>query len=115
MALLPEPPYHRHGVRFSSDETHDKAYLQGSHDNDPGSIYRGELFLNETLDEIYYVDSLGTARRFGDESSVPVNFSRIDFTGLRDFADDIAAAAASPAVPIGGMYRTDNVLKVRIT
>lgn len=44
----------------------------------------------------------------------PILFSRINFTGLREFADDTAAGAASPAVPIGGLYRTASVLKVRI-
>lgn len=112
MPATPEPPYHRWGVRFTNDNTHNLAYLQTQHNEDPTSAYRGELFLNEALDEMYYVDSAGVARRFGDRAAVP--FSRISFTGLREFADDTAAAAATPPVAIGGMYRTGSVLKVRV-
>ena len=114
MPATPEPPFHRWGVRFTSDATHDVAYLQNLHDNDSSSMYRGELFVNEPLDEVYYADATGVVRRFGDRSTVPVNFSRIDFTGLREFADDTAAAAATVPVPVGGMYRTGSVLKVRV-
>jgi hypothetical protein len=112
MPATPEPPYHRWGVRFTSDTTHNLPYLQIQHDEDENSAYRGELFLNEALDEMYYVDSSGTARRFGDRASVP--FSRLSFTGLREFTDDASAAAAVPPVAIGGMYRTGNLLKVRV-
>ena len=114
MPQLPQPPFHRSGVRFSPDETHDKDYLQTQHDNDPNSIYRGELFLSEPLDEIYYVDKDGIVRRFGDRSQIPVSFDRIDFTGLREFADDAEAAGDATPVPIGGLYRTGSVLKIRI-
>lgn len=114
MPATPEPPFHRWGIRFTSDETHDVEYVQTEHDNDPTTAYRGEMFLNEPLDEMYYVDATGVARRFGDRSAVPVSFSRIDFTGLREFADDLEAAAADPVVPVGGMYRTGSVLKVRV-
>jgi len=112
MPATPEPPFHRFGIRFTSDETHNLDYLQIQHDEDGKNAYRGELFLNEKLDEIYYVDADGVARRFRDRASVP--FSQISFTGLREFADDIAAAAATPPVEIGGMYRTGSILKVRV-
>lgn len=112
MPATPEPPYHRWGVRFTNDSTHNLAYLQLQHDEDPTSAYRGELFLNEALDEVYYVDSTGVARRLGDRATVPL--SRISFTGLREFADDTAAATATPPVAIGGMYRTGSVLKIRV-
>ena len=114
MPATPQPPYHRWGVRFTSDATHDKAYLQDLHDNDSSSLYRGELFLNEPLDEVYYTDSTGVVRRFGDRSTIPVAFDRIDFTGLREFADDVAAAGDATPVPVGGLYRTGSVLKVRV-
>jgi hypothetical protein len=114
MPATPQPPYHRWGVRFTSDATHDEAYLQDEHDNDSSSLYRGELFLNEVLDEVYYADSTGVVRKFGDRSTIPVAFNRINFTGLREFADDTAAAAATIPVPIGGLYRTGSVLKVRV-
>lgn len=110
--LTPEPPFHRLGIRFTNDPSHSVSYLQGAYDEDPGIAYRGELFLNEVRDEIYYIDSQGIARRFGDRASVA--FSRIDFSGLREFADDTAAAEATPAVPVGGMYRTGSNLKVRV-
>ena len=61
---------------------------------------------------MYYIDVTGVARRFGDRALVP--FSQISFTGLREFADDTAAAAATPAIPVGGMYRTGSLLKVRV-
>jgi hypothetical protein len=112
MPATPEPPFHRFGVRFTSDPTHNLSHLQLQHDEDEEFVYRGELFLNEPLDEMYYVDATGVARRFGDRAPVP--FSRISFSNLREFADDTAAAAASPTVPIGGMYRTGSLLKVRV-
>lgn len=115
MPATPQPPYHRWGVRFTSDSTHNKAYLQTSHNNSSESMFRGELFLNEALDEIYYADSTGVVRRFGDRSTIPVTFDKIDFTGLREFANDTAAAFGVPPVPIGGMYRTGNALKIRLS
>lgn len=114
MPATPEPPFHRWGVRFTADTTHNKTYLQGLLDNDSASMYRGEFFINEPLDEVYYADATGVVRRFGDRSTIPVSFSRIDFTGLRNFADDTAAAAAVPPVPVGGMYRTGSALKIRV-
>lgn len=112
MPSTPAPPYHRWGVRFTADSTHNLTYLTTAHTNDPTFAYRGEVFLNEGLDELYYVDGGGVARRFGDRALVP--FSRISFTGLREFADDTAAAAATPAVVVGGMYRTGSILKIRV-
>lgn len=112
MPATPQPPYHRWGVRFTSDTTHNLSYLQIEHDEAADSAYRGEFFLNEPLDELYYVDSTGVARRFGDRAAVP--FSRISFTGLREFTSDTTAAAATPPVAIGGMYRTGNSLKIRV-
>lgn len=112
MPATPVPPFHRFGIRFTSDSTHNLTYLQNQHDEDSSNVYRGELFLNEALDEIYYVDDGGVARRFGDRALVP--FSRIDFSGLREFADDSAAAGATPPVAIGGMYRTGSILKIRV-
>ena len=92
MPSTPDPRFHRLGVRFTADTTHNKTYLQGLLDNDSASMYRGEFFINEPLDEVYYADATGVVRRFGDRSTIPVSFSRIDFTGLRNFADDTAAA-----------------------
>lgn len=112
MPATPQPPFHRFGIRFTSDTTHNLPYLQTQHDEDAANAYCGELFLNEALDEVYYVDSTGVARRFGDRAAVP--FSRISFTGLREFADDTAAAAATPPVGVGGMYRTGSLLKIRV-
>jgi hypothetical protein len=112
MPATPEPPFHRFGIRFTSDPTSNLEYLQDLHDEDTASAYRGELFLNEALDEIYYVDSTGVARKFGDRAPVP--FSRIDFSTLREFTNDSEAASASPPIVLGGMYRTGSILKVRV-
>jgi len=106
-------PQPRWGVRFTSDLTHNEQYVQGLYDNDNTAAKRGELFLNEPEEEFYYVDSTGTVKTAYKNTSV--EFSRIDFTGLREFSDDTAAAAADPAVPIGGLYHTSGVLKVRLT
>jgi hypothetical protein len=117
MPATPEPPFHRFGVRFTSDPTHDLQYLQDQHDEDSTNAYRGEFFLNEALDEIYYVDETGVARRFGDRTTSPlfsIDFSKISFFGLREFENDSEAALASPPVEIGRMYRTGSVLKVRV-
>ena len=105
---VPQP---RWGVRFTADVTHNQQYVQDAYDNDASAVKRGELFLNEPLEELYYVGADGVCRQVNETTAVA--FSRIDFTGLREFADDSAAAAATPAVPVGGMYRTGSVLKVR--
>jgi hypothetical protein len=39
----------------------------------------------------------------------------VPLENLRDAADDTAAAALTPAVPVGGLYRTGSALKVRIS
>lgn len=105
-------PLPRWGVRFTADITHNKAYVQDLYDNDASAAKRGELFLNEPLEELYYVGADGVCRKVNE--TMVIEFSRIDFTGLREFADDAAAAAADPAVAIGGMYRTGSTLKVRV-
>lgn len=106
MTVVPSP---RWGVRFTADQTHNVSYLQDLYDNDTTSAKRGELFLNEPKQELYYVGADGVARRAYEI----VGFDRIDFTGIREFANDAAAAAATPPIPIGGMYHTAGTLKVR--
>jgi len=49
-------PNHRWGIRFSSDSTKNLAYIQTQYTNDNTFAKPGELFLNENLQEIYYVD-----------------------------------------------------------
>jgi hypothetical protein len=39
----------------------------------------------------------------------------IPIANVRSAADDTAAAALSPAVPVGGIYRTGSALKIRVT
>lgn len=39
----------------------------------------------------------------------------IPIANIRDFANDAAAAAASPAVPVGGLYRNGSVLMIRVS
>jgi hypothetical protein len=102
----------RWGVRFTSDTTKRQQYVQDLYDTDAANAKRGELFLNEVHEELYYVGVDGVAKTVNGTTSV--SFSRIDFTGLREFADDAAAAAATPAVAVGGLYRTGSTLKIRV-
>lgn len=105
-------PLPRWGVRFTADVTHNKQYVQQQYNNDPSAAKRGELFLNEVTSELYYVGADGVCRKV--DETTPVTFDRIDFTGLREFADDAEASVANPPVAVGGMYRTGSVLKVRV-
>ena len=105
-------PLVRWGARFTANPLRRQQYVQDLYDNDETAAKRGELFLNEVYEELYYVGLDGVAKTVN--GTRPVLFSRIDFTGLRNFADDAAAGAATPAVPIGGMYRTGSILKVRV-
>jgi hypothetical protein len=105
-------PRPRWGVRFTDVISKNKDYIQNLYDNDSTAAKRGELFLNEVSEELFYVGLDGVCR--GVNETTPVSFSRIDFTGLREFADDAAAAAADPALDIGGLYRTGSVLKIRV-
>lgn len=104
-------PLPRWGVRFTADPTKDKDYIQDLYDNDNSAVKRGELFLNEPGEQLHYVGADGVARTVN--GTTPILFSRIDFTGIREFANDAAAAAATPPVAIGGMYHTAGTLKVR--
>lgn len=105
-------PLPRWGVRFTSNLTRNQQYVQDLYDDNQDNVKRGELFLNEPAQELYYVGADGIARTVNGTTSVA--FSRINFTGIREFADDSAAAVATPAVPVGGMYRTGNTLKIRL-
>lgn len=105
-------PLPRWGVRFTSNLTRNQQYVQDLYDDNQDNAKRGELFLNEPAQELYYVGADGIARTVNGTTSV--SFSRINFTGIREFVDDTAAAAATPAVPVGGMYRTGNTLKIRL-
>jgi hypothetical protein len=105
-------PMPRWGVRFTSNTARRQQYVQDLYDTDAANAKRGELFLNEVHEELYYVGLDGVAKTVNGNTSV--SFSRINFTGLRQFADDAAAAAATPPVAVGGMYRTGSVLKVRV-
>jgi hypothetical protein len=107
---MPKP---RWGARFSPNPTKTLDYIQSLYNEDPDNTRRGELFLNEYTRQLFYVDGTGVARRVGSQDII--NFGQIDFTGLREFADDTAAAAATPPVPMGGMYRTGSNLKVRVS
>ncbi len=104
-------PAPRWGVRFTSDPTHNQSYLQDAYDEDNSAAKRGELFLNEPNQDLYYVGDDGVARTVGGSSLV--EFERIDFTGIREFDNDEDASNAIPPVPVGGLYHTAGVLKVR--
>jgi hypothetical protein len=49
-------PNHRWGIRYSSDSAKNLAYIQTQYTNDNDFAQPGELFLNENLQEVYYVD-----------------------------------------------------------
>lgn len=104
-------PAPRWGVRFTSDPAHNESYLQDVYNEDSSAAKRGELFLNEPNEELYYVGDDGVARTVGGSSTV--NFARINFEGIREFSNDGDAASATPPVPLGGLYHTGGVLKVR--
>ena len=53
------------------------------------------------------------AIRFRDTSGIAQPI--IPIANVRDAADDAAAAALSPAVPVGGLYRTGSTLKIRVS
>ena len=53
------------------------------------------------------------AIRFRDTGSISQPI--IPIANVRDAADDTAAAALSPAVPVGGLYRTGSLLKIRVS
>ena len=53
------------------------------------------------------------AIRFSDTGSISQVV--IPIANVRDAADDAAAAALSPAVPVGGLYRTGSILKIRVS
>lgn len=109
---MPEEPLPRWGVRFTSNPDRRKLYLQNLYNEDEENAKRGELFLNEPFSELFYVGDDGVAKRVGEQDVIP--FSRVDFTGLREFQNDSEAADADPPVPVGGAYRTGNVIKVRL-
>jgi hypothetical protein len=109
---MPEAPQPRWGVRFTSNTNRRQQYVQDLYTNDPSTVKRGELFLNEVHEELYYVGADGVAKTVNGTS--PVLFSRINFTGIRQFANDAEAGAATPPVPVGGLYHTSGVLKVRL-
>jgi hypothetical protein len=50
---------HRWGLRYTPQASHNLSYLQSQTDNISDFARRGELFLNEPLQQLYYVDSDG--------------------------------------------------------
>lgn len=57
-------PNHRWGIRYSSDTSKNLSYIQTQYTNDNDFARPGELFLNENLQEVYYVDhSDGIAKK----------------------------------------------------
>jgi hypothetical protein len=53
---------HRWGIRYSTDITHDLEYLQEQVDNTEDFARPGELFLNEPLQKLYYLDAAGVVQ-----------------------------------------------------
>jgi hypothetical protein len=83
-------PNHRWGIRYSSDSTKNLAYIQTQYTNDNSFAKQGELFLNEALDELYYVDAGGVARKLGDRDSD---------TGSLRISDELLLAEEGSNVP----------------
>jgi hypothetical protein len=110
---MPVDPKPRWGVRFTSNPAKTLAYIQSLYDDNADNVKRGELFLNELTTELLYVGEDGIAKRVGQ--SVPVPYSSINFSGIREFATDSAAAAATPPIPVGGLYHTGGYLRVRMS
>jgi len=85
-------------------------------------------FLN-TPSSVNYWDIYGAAEngnvRFvanGSDADIDAQISPkgtgtlvIPIANIRDFANDAAAAAASPPVPVGGFYRNGSVLMIRVS
>lgn len=116
MPATPKPPFHRWGVRFTSDNTHNKAYLQSLLDNDSESMYRGELFINEPLDHLYYADSTGVVRRLGERSIPTLSPATSNTlggvkvgTGINVTPDGTISASATNA-NTGDVTFTDNYI-----
>lgn len=73
----------------------------------------------------FYSAAAGSALRIlagGSDTNIDVSIEpkgsghiRAPIANLRNFANDAAAAAGSPAVPIGGLYRNGSVVQVRVT
>lgn len=106
-------PKPRWGIRFTNNPSKNKQHVQNLSVNDPESVKRGELFLNEFLDEVYYINEGGLVTSLFEGRVVP--FTQISFMGIRVFETDQGAAAADPPVPVGGLYRTAaGVLKIRV-
>lgn len=105
-------PKNRWGVWYTPDITHDHVYLGELLLEDTDTMRRGELFLNEPKRELYFKDSQGEVQIIGTLS--PVSFARLNFNGIREFANDAAAAAANPPVPLGGVYHTSGTIKIRL-
>lgn len=62
-----------------------------------------------------------TLKAVDDPATVSGGFSQdnlgnifLDVNNLQNYANDAAAAAASPPVPIGGLYRTGSSIMVRV-
>lgn len=47
-----------------------------------------------------------------DDLSSPTGHTLVGFLGLQNFADDVAASVGG--VPVGGLYRTGSIVKVRV-
>lgn len=121
-------PNHRWGIRYSSDSSKNLAYIQTQYTNDNSFAKPGELFLNENLQEVYYVDhSDDTAKKLAgvwakngsdayysagkvgigtDAPSAPVelvqtwNDNTVTQSGLKISITDTASAAASKPLQI---------------
>lgn len=65
---------------------------------------------NGDHDAIYFDDTGNTGA-----SGAGIAQAVIPIANVRDAADDTAAAALSPACPVGGLYRTGSTLKIRVS
>lgn len=94
-----------------------------------GGINRRVVRFLNTPSSVNYWDIYGAAEngnvRFvanGTDDDIDAQISPkgtgtlvIPIANIRDFANDAAAAAASPPVPVGGFYRNGSVLMIRVS
>lgn len=110
------------GLRISSSGTSAIELMTG------GIGRRVARFL-DTASSVNYWDIYGAAENGnvrlvagGSDADIDAQISPkgtgtlvIPIANIRDFANDAAAAAASPAVPVGGLYRNGSVLMIRVS
>lgn len=112
----------------------DSSVMQGLFFNDAGMDYRERSGAGASLFRVNYrndassnivvgAGAAGVSPRLGVEgaaTNIPLIIAPkgtgglVLEGGLRDFADDTAAAAGTPPIPVNGLYRTGSIVKIRV-